>query len=136
MGRVFVGDPVDGRDERGGGGGKRAGRTYSAAYKQRILEELDAATEPGATGVILRRERLYSSSVGRWRRQRDKAIRDGLAERKRGPKVDAVAHQNRLLRERNERLEERLRTAEELVEAQGKAFALLHSLSRKSAEPT
>ena len=136
MGRFFVGDPVDGRDEREGGAVKRATRTYSAAYKQRILEELDAATEPGEQGRILRRERLYSSNVGRWRRQRDEAIRAGLSERKRGPKVDAVAHQIRLLRERNERLEERLRTAEELVEAQGKAFALLHSLSRKSAEPT
>ena len=114
---------------------KRATRTYSAAYKQRILEEFDAATEPGEQGRILRRERLYSSSVGRWRKQRDEAIREGLTERKRGPKVDAVAHQNRLLRERNERLEERLRTAEELVEAQGKAFALLHSLSRKSGDP-
>ena len=113
---------------------KRVGRSYSAAYKQRILEEFDAATESGERGRILRRERLYSSSVGRWRRQRDEAIRAGLGERKRGPKVDAVAHQNRLLRERNERLEERLRTAEELLEAQGKAFALLHSFSRQSAE--
>lgn len=114
---------------------KRANRSYSAAYKQRILEELDAATEPGMTGMILRREGLYSSSVGRWRRQRDAAVRAGLGERKRGPKVDAFGHQIRLLRERNELLEERLRTAEELVEAQGKAFALLHSLSRKSADP-
>lgn len=127
-------DLVAGRDEREGGGVKRAGRRYSAAYKQRILEELDAATEPGMTGMILRRERLYSSNVGRWRRQRDEAIRAGLGERKRGPKVDTVARQVRLLRERNELLEERLRTAEELVEAQGKAFALLHSLSRKSAD--
>lgn len=114
---------------------KRAGRRYSAAYKQRILEELDAATEPGEQGKILRREQLYSSNVGRWRRQRDEAIRAGLGERQRGPKVDTVARQVRRLRERNELLEERLRTAEELVEAQGKAFALLHSLSRKSADP-
>jgi transposase len=135
MGRVFVSKPVDDRDEQQGGSVKRVGRTYSAAYKQRILEELDAATEPGMTGMILRREGLYSSNVGRWRRQRDEAIRSGLGERKRGPKVDSVARQLRVLRERNEVLEERLRTAEELVEAQGKAFALLHSLSRKSADP-
>jgi transposase len=135
MGRVFVSDPVDGRDERGGGGVKRANRSYSPAYKQRILEELDAATEPGDQGRILRRERLYSSNVGRWRRQRDEAIRAGLGERKRGPKVDPVPRQNRLLRERNELLEDRLRTAEELVEAQGKAFELLRSLSRKGGEP-
>jgi len=117
-------------DERGSE--RRATRTYSAAYKQRILEELDAALEPGQKGVIMRRERLYSSSVGRWRQQRDKAIQAGLSERKRGPKVDQLARENRLLRERNDRLEERLRMADELAEAQGKAFALLHSLSRKS----
>ena len=40
---------VDGFDETGDdrGGERRAARTYSASYKQRILEELDAATEPG-----------------------------------------------------------------------------------------
>jgi transposase len=135
MGRVFVSKPVEDRDERQSGSGKRTSRSYSAAYKQRILEELDAASEPGMTGMILRREGLYSSSVGRWRRQRDEAIRAGLGERKRGPKPDSVARQLRVLRERNEVLEERLRTAEELVETQGKAFALLRSLSRKSEDP-
>jgi len=62
-------------------------------------------------GMILRREGSYSASVGRWWRQRDEAIRSGLSERKRGPKVDSVARQLRVLRERNEVLEERLRTA-------------------------
>ena len=125
-------DRLDGiGDDRGE---RRAVRTYSAAYKQRILEELDAATEPGEQGKILRREQLYSSNVGRWRRQRDEAIRAGLSERKRGPKVDQLARQNRLLRERNELLEERLRTAYLLAEAQGKAFSLLQSLSRKSED--
>jgi transposase len=136
MGRVFVSNPVDGHDERAGGGARRSNRAFSAAYKQRILEELDAATEPGEQGKILRREQLYSSNIGRWRRQREEAIQAGLSERKRGPKVDALARENRLLREQNERLEERLRTAEALTEAQGKAFSLLHGLSRKSGEAT
>ena len=125
-------DRLDGiGDERGE---RRMARTYSASYKQRILEELDAATEPGQKGIIMRREKLYSSAVGRWRQQRDKAVRAGLSERKRGPKVGHLARENRILRERNDRLEERLRTAEELAEAQGKAFALLQRLSRKSED--
>jgi transposase len=74
--------------------------------------------------MILRRERLYSSNIGRWRRQREEAIHAGLSERKRGPKVDAVARENRRLREQVVRLEERLRAAEALTEAQGKAFSL------------
>ncbi len=49
MGRVFVSKPVEDRDERQSGSGKRTSRSYSAAYKQRILEELDAASEPGKT---------------------------------------------------------------------------------------
>ena len=118
----------------GRGGERRAARRYSASYKQRILEELDAAVDAREKGIIMRRERLYSSSVGRWRQQRDKAVRAGLSERKRGPKVDQLARENRLLRERNDRLEERLRTAEALSEAQGKAFSLLQSLSRKSED--
>ena len=125
---------VDGFDMTGDdrGGERRATRSYSASYKQRVLEELDAATEPGQKGAIMRREKLYSSAVGRWRKQRDKAVRAGLSERKRGPKVDHLARENRLLRERIDGLEERLRTAELLAEAQGKAFALLQRLSRKS----
>ncbi len=115
-------------------GERRTSRSYSASYKQRILEELDAAVEPGQRGIIMRRERLYSSTVGRWRQQRDEAVRAGLSERKRGPKVNHLARENRLLRERVEGLEERVRTAEALSEVQGKAFTLLQRLSRKSEE--
>jgi len=134
MGCVIVSESVDDRGEQAGGGSRRTTRAYSAAYKLRILEELDSAVGPAERGVILRRERLYASSVGRWRRQRDEAIEVGFRERKRGPKVDAVTQENRLLREQVGRLEVRLRASEELLEAQGKAFALLHSLSRKSAD--
>lgn len=123
-------DASDGAREGRVAGG--SARSYSAAYKRRILEELDAATLPGEKGAIMRRERLYSSAVGRWRRQRDAAVSASLSAQKRGPKVDGLALENRRLRSRNEVLEARLETAEALVEAQGKAFALLQRLSRKS----
>jgi transposase len=45
-------------------------RTFTAAYKLRMVEEYDAA-ERGEKGALLRRERLYESSVQLWRRQRD-----------------------------------------------------------------
>ena len=35
-------------------------RSFTAEYKKRILEEADAATEKGAIGAIMRRERIYS----------------------------------------------------------------------------
>lgn len=60
-------------------------RRFSAEYKLAILREVDACTEPGQIGALLRRERLYSSHLVDWRRQRDTGALEALA-RKRGPK--------------------------------------------------
>src|SRR5688500_15288397 len=46
-------------------------RRFSAEYKLAILGEADRCTEPGQIGALLRRERLYSSHLVDWRRQRD-----------------------------------------------------------------
>jgi len=48
-------------------------RRFTAGYKLAILTEIDAATEPGAIGAILRREGLYSSHLVDWRRARVEA---------------------------------------------------------------
>src|SRR6056297_1671221 len=109
----------------------RVPRTFSAKYKLAILEEIDAATERGEIGRILRREGLYSSLITTWRRQRNEGAFEAMSQKRRGPKVDKVAAENQRLREKLARLEERLDTAEELADAQGKAFALLQAMSRK-----
>jgi len=109
----------------------RVPRTFSAKYKLAILEEIDAATERGEIGRILRREGLYSSLITTWRRQRNEGAFEAMSQKRRGPKVDTVAAENKRLREKLARLEERLDTAEELADAQGKAFALLQAMSRK-----
>src|SRR5512142_3413302 len=57
-------------------------RTFTTEYKLGILAEYDAA-EPGARGMILRREGLYSSHVVEWRRARDAGALTG-APAKRG----------------------------------------------------
>jgi transposase len=49
-------------------------RQFSAAYKQRILEEADRCTELGQIGALLRREGLYSSHLSTWRSQREYAL--------------------------------------------------------------
>jgi transposase-like protein len=46
-------------------------RRFSADDKLAILREADACTEPGQIGALLRRERLYSSHLVDWRRQRE-----------------------------------------------------------------
>jgi transposase len=61
--------------------------TYTAEYKQRILEEAEvAAATRGAVGALLRREGLYSSLLATWRRERASGIREALTPQRRGPK--------------------------------------------------
>jgi len=110
----------------------RVPRRFSAEYKLKILAEIDAAVEPGDVGRILRREHLYSSLITHWRKQRDAGALEGLKGKKRGPAANPVAAELKRLRAENARLTERLGTAEELINAQGNAFALLQELSRKS----
>ena len=98
----------------------RVPRTFSAKYKLEILSEIDAASERGEVGRILRREGLYSSLLATWRRQRDEGALEAMNAKKRGPKSNKLAEEIKRLREQNARLEERLDTAEELADAQGK----------------
>lgn len=102
-------------------------RTFSAADKLRILEEIDRA-RPGDIGAILRREGLYSSNVGRWRRQRDAGQLRGLALAKPGPQSPPAnplkSNVERLERE-NARLRERLTRAEAVIELQKKLSDVL-----------
>lgn len=100
-------------------------RTYTAAYKQRILAELDACKQPGEVGAVLRREGLYSSHINTWRRQRDEAGLRGLAPKQRGRKGKSAADQEmERLRKENERLRKRLQRADTLLELQKKVFEI------------
>ena len=62
-------------------------RRFTAEYKRSILDQADAAKDVGAVGALLRRECLYSSQLGTWRRQRKQGELDALTPKKRGPKV-------------------------------------------------
>ena len=102
-------------------------RTFTAEYKQRILDEADAARFSGSIGALLRREGLYSSHLVTWRRERDAGILDALTPRKRGPKSKRhpLEEENQKLRRQNERLAEQLRKAEIIIDVQKKVAALL-----------
>jgi transposase len=103
-------------------------RRFTAEYKLRVLREADASREPGQLGALLRREGLYSSHLSTWRQQRDEGTLAGLTPKRRGrkAKVDApwVAENERLKRE-NQRLAERLRQAETIIEFQKKLSDVL-----------
>jgi len=102
-------------------------RSFSAAYKQRIVEEADGC-KPGELGLLLRREGLYSSLLSTWRRQRDEGVLAGRAPKRRGRKAkkkDAAALENGRLRRENERLAQRLKQAETIIEVQKKVSEML-----------
>ena len=111
-------------------------RWYPASYKLKILAELDAADSKSERGEVMRREGLYSSLISAWRDQRDAGALEAMKAKRPGPKVDAVKAENARLRAQVAALEEQLSTAEELIDAQGKASALLQQMRRKSAGPT
>ena len=107
---------------------KRPRRKFSAPYKLRILAEAEACNQPGQIGALLRREGLYSSNLNAWRRQKEKGLLEALSPKKRGrkekeknPLVQKVA---RLERE-NERLRQRLRKAEIIIDVQKKISQIL-----------
>ena len=110
-------------------------QSYPAKYKLKVLAELDAADSKTERGAIMRREGLYSSLISAWREQRDQGALTAMKAKRPGPKGDPVRAENARLREQVSALEERLATAEELIDAQGKVSALLQQHSRKSADP-
>ena len=100
-------------------------RQFTAAYKARLLREADTC-EPGQLGALLRREGLYSSHLTHWRQQRDHGLLAALAPQRRGRPVRAAGAQELArLRQENERLTQKLATAEAIIEIQKKVSALL-----------
>lgn len=100
-------------------------RHYTSEYKQRILDEIDHATQPGEIGAILRREGLYSQIISKWRAQRTKGGLDGLVTQKRGPKANPEAGELARLQRENERLRKKLARAELIIEVQKKVSQIL-----------
>lgn len=98
-------------------------RRFSAAYKARILGEIEGS--PGQTGAILRREGLYSSQLTTWRKQAHTGTLKALGK-KRGAKGKSSAElENAKLRKKVARLERELEKAQILIGAQKKLAEIL-----------
>ena len=114
-------------------------RSFSKAEKLRILAAADACVAPGDIGVLLRREGIYSSHLATWRKQRQLAGEARLVEGKRGPKVDPIVAQDRLvlqLQSEVERLRGKLAKADLIIDVQKKLSILLGlSTSDTTGEP-
>jgi transposase len=114
-------------------------RTFSAAYKARILTEYDSLGKTGK-GALLRREGIYSSLISAWRQQRDQGALRALAQPAGRPQADPTDREAARLRRQVARLEAELDKARRVIEIQGKLSALLEQLATDSqpsgSEPT
>jgi len=110
---------------------KARSRSYTAAYKARVLAEYESLGKAGK-GALLRREGLYTSLISAWRAQRDAAAAAALARPPGRPPADAGERENTRLRRENERLRAELAKARAVIEVQGKLSALLDQLATGS----
>ena len=108
-------------------------RTYSPAFKRKVLAEADAAAEPGQLAALLRRHGLYSSHLTEWRRARDAGALAEAAPVRRGPAPAPVNQDAERVRELEQQLTQmtlRAERAEMLVTLQKKLAGLF------STDPT
>ena len=115
---------------------KPSKRIFTAEFKQRVLDAADVA-KPGEIGALLRREGLYASHLSNWRRQRLEGTLGVNARVKPGrPLNDPLFAENERLRREAERLQEKLRKAELIIEVQKKMALLLDSLQSDVGQPS
>lgn len=107
-------------------------RSFTAAYKEQILDEYDALAA-GSTerGALLRREGLYTSHIAEWRKARDAGVRHALAPKAK-PRRSAEQVELERLRRKAERLEVELERTKTALEITGKVHALLEQLSESA----
>lgn len=108
-------------------------RTYSAAYKARILSEYEGLDKAGK-GALLRREGLYSSLISAWREQRDRGALAALAKPAGRPQADPRDRELARLRAENDKLRADLDKSRKVIEVQGKLSALLGQLATDSTD--
>jgi hypothetical protein len=103
-------------------------RKFTAGYKLRMLDEADACTEPGQIGALLRREGLYSSNLSTWRKQKKQGLLKAMSPKKRGRKrteKNPLTHRVAQLEKENQLLEQKLKQAELIIDAQKKISEIL-----------
>ena len=103
-------------------------RRFTAEYKRKLLKQADACSRPGELGALLRREGVYSSSLGAWRAARDRGELAGLSPRKRGRKAIAPDLRARELAAKDReiaRLSVRVERAEAIIGLQKKVSEIL-----------
>jgi transposase-like protein len=120
---------------------KASRRRFTAEYKRRISLEAERCTQPGEIGALLRREGLYSSVLQRWRRQlREESLSSSKksssapSPAKPSPAKPSAAKEIASLKRENERLKERLRQAELIIDVQKKVSEMMQTRSPEKTD--
>lgn len=104
---------------------RRTRRQFSGAEKKRLIEEMDALPH-GDKGAWLRRNGLYAGQLANWRKALAESRARGLEPKTGGRKAaDPRDREFDRLRRDKAQLEQRLQTAEELIDLQKKLSGLL-----------
>ncbi|MGH0798387.1 transposase, partial [Bacillus mycoides] len=93
--------------------------------KERIATEAQQCQRPGQLGELLRREGLHSSTLARWRRE----LQENELTSKKSNGKESLAQENRRLKRDNERLTEKLRQAELIIDVQKKVSEMMQTRS-------
>ena len=108
---------------------KRSRRQFVPEYKLRIIAQADAC-KYGELGALLRREKLYSNQLSDWRREYAQNGVAGLRKSAPGPAPSKTPDQRRIeqLEKENSRLNRKLDIANDCLDLQKKALAMLDRL--------
>lgn len=103
---------------------KAARRRFTSEYKRGIAMEAENCKQPGEIGALLRREGLYSSVLAGWRRQ---LREESLSSSEKSNSKPLPAQELARLKRENERLKEKLRQAELIIEVQKKISEMMQT---------
>ncbi|NNH76090.1 IS3 family transposase [Nocardia uniformis] len=117
------------------GSGRPGRRAFTAAEKLAHLAAYEAAVATGEGGAYLRREGLYSSTIGQWRKQRDAGVLDPADPATKVGKLTAEQAEIARLKKELDAANKRIATTDAALDIMGKAHALLEDLRERGAGP-
>jgi transposase-like protein len=119
---------VNGHHNAGDPPAKSTRRRFAAEFKNRIVDEYDAADRE-ERGALLRREGLYTSHISEWCNQRRQVSEP---TRLSGQRRSAEQVELDRIRKKNAKFESELKRTRLALEITGKAHALLELLSESA----
>jgi len=109
---------------------QRARRAFTLSQREAILAEYDACENATERAAVIRKHAIYSSHLANWRKQLANVETPAL---KRGRPANPLTGEVQKLRDEVARLEKRAAKAEKIVDALGKAHALLQMIASEGA---